>query len=145
CYPIISHLYLMLNVDNPTPHGFFFPGYSGPDLVQEVLDSLATVRPPYIVLLTPFGEGDPVATWIRAHYEPIDGAGATGWVIYRPKPDLAAAAPRTLDGDAIRIAVARRWRAEAASSARHGDLKVVATGGSFPGDGDELDKPGAPT
>ena len=86
CYPIISHLYLMLNAENPTAHGFFIPGYSGPDLVQEVIDSLAAKRPPYIVLLANLGPPDPVATWIREHYEPISNDTSGVWRIYRPKP-----------------------------------------------------------
>jgi hypothetical protein len=91
CYPIIAHLYLMLDVENPTAHGFFVPGYSGPDLVQEVIDSLNTTRPPYIVFFSAFGRADdPVASWIRAHYEPIGKEGSVGWAIYRQKAELGA-------------------------------------------------------
>jgi len=87
CYPIISNLYLMLDVENPTVHGFFAPGYSGPDLVQEVLDSLEATRPPYIVYLSMFRlPNDPVARWIIDHYEPVDTDGPLANLIFRPKP-----------------------------------------------------------
>lgn len=87
CYPVIAHLYLMLDVDNPTAHGFFVPGYSGPDLVQEVLDSLTATRPPYIVFLSAFVRpDDPVGTWITTHYEPIDTEGPLARLIFRPRP-----------------------------------------------------------
>jgi len=85
CYPIIAHLYLMLDVENPTAHGFFSPGYSGPDLVQEVVDSLDATRPPYIVFLSMWRRPDDrVADWIAEHYEPI-GETPQDTLIYRPK------------------------------------------------------------
>jgi hypothetical protein len=86
CYPVIANLYLMLDVDNPTAHGFFVPGYSGPDLVQEVIDSLTATQPPYIVYLSMFHlPNDPVATWITEHYEPVDANGPVANLIFRRK------------------------------------------------------------
>ena len=86
CYPIVAHLYLMLDVENPTAHGFFVPGYSGPDLVQEVIDSLSATQPPYIVFLSMYRRpNDPVATWIVDHYEPIDTDGPLANILFRRK------------------------------------------------------------
>jgi hypothetical protein len=86
CYPVMSHLYLMLGVDNPTGHGFFSPELSGPDLTREVLESLAAKRPPYIVFIAGFVKpGDPVAAWITEHYEPVGGESDVAPLIFRPK------------------------------------------------------------
>ena len=85
-YPIVANLYLMLDVENPTAHGFFVPGYSGPDLVQEVIDSLTATQPPYIVYLSMFRlPNDRVASWILDHYEPVDSQGPTAKLIFRRK------------------------------------------------------------
>jgi hypothetical protein len=86
-YPVIAHLYLLLDVDNPSAHGFFVSGYSGPDLIAEVLRSLAATKPPYIVVLpTLVPKNDPVAEWITQHYEPVEPVGKHAqWIFYRAR------------------------------------------------------------
>lgn len=85
CYPIIAHLYLMTDSHNPTPYGFLIPGYSGPDLIQHVVDILAAEHPPYIVALY-LGPDDPIAQFIERHYEPLGEKPAAEQYIYRRKP-----------------------------------------------------------
>jgi hypothetical protein len=85
CYPIISHLYLMTDSQNPTPYGFLIPGYSGPDLIQHVVDILSVKQPPYIVALY-LGADDPIGQYIAAHYEPLGDKPAPEQYIYRRKP-----------------------------------------------------------
>jgi hypothetical protein len=85
CYPIIAHLYLMTDSNNPTPYGFLIPGYSGPDLIQHVVDILAAKQPPYIVALY-LGPNDPIAQYIASHYEPLGEKPAAEQYIYRRKP-----------------------------------------------------------
>jgi hypothetical protein len=83
CYPIISHLYLMVNARNPTPYLFVVPGYTDPDQVQEIIDVLAARRLPYVVALKGFTRpDDPIMGWIEEHYEPLAVAGADS-AIYR--------------------------------------------------------------
>jgi hypothetical protein len=83
CYPIVSHLYLLLDVANPTPYGFFFSAFNGPEQTRDVLRHLAEKQPPYIVFLPSFVPADdPVAVWIREHYTPTGGEGV-GQAIYR--------------------------------------------------------------
>lgn len=84
CYPIIAHLYLMTNSHNPTPYGFLIPGYSGPDLIQHVVDILAAKQPPYIVAIY-LGPDDPIAQYIERHYEPLGEKPAAEQYIYRRK------------------------------------------------------------
>jgi hypothetical protein len=93
CYPLIADLYLMLDAENPSAVGFLFPGRTGPDLVQEALDALAAKRPPYILFIPEWGgEGDPVGSWIKEHYEPTgDDQWHTGWLVYRAKPESGGA------------------------------------------------------
>jgi hypothetical protein len=85
CYPIIAHLYLMTDSKNPTPYGFLIPGYSGPDLIQHVVDILAARQPPYVVALY-LGPNDPIAQYIASHYEPLGDGPAAEQYIYRRKP-----------------------------------------------------------
>jgi hypothetical protein len=85
CYPIIAHLYLMTDSHNPTPYGFLIPGYSGPDLIQHVVDILAAEQPPYIVALY-LGPDDPIGQYIARHYEPLGEKPAAEQYIYRRRP-----------------------------------------------------------
>ena len=87
CYPLIADLYLMLDAENPSAVGFLWPGTTGPDLTQEAIDALAEKRPPYILFIPEWGgDDDPVATWIKEHYEPNgDDMWRSGWVVYRIK------------------------------------------------------------
>jgi hypothetical protein len=84
CYPIISHLYLMTDSHNPTPYGFLIPGYSGPDLIQHVIEILRVKKLPYIVAVF-LRPDDPIANYIRSEYEPLDDGSPAAKFIYRRK------------------------------------------------------------
>lgn len=85
CYPIVSHLYLMVDATNPTPYGFFFTAFNGIEQAADVIRNLSAKQPPYIVFLDPFvAADDPVALWIREHYSPLGDEGVTA-AIYRKK------------------------------------------------------------
>ena len=86
CYPIIAHLYLMTDSNNPTPYGFLIPGYSGPDLIQHVVDILAAKQPPYIVALVPRPRTIRSRSTSRSHYEPLGEQPTAEQYIYRRKP-----------------------------------------------------------
>ena len=93
CYPIVSHLYLMADADNPTRYQFFWPGYNSPDQVQEVLDTLKAKNLPYILALPAFlSRSDPIMDYIRSNYEPLTDAGEIGKGIFRRK-DLGVPPP----------------------------------------------------
>lgn len=86
CYPVISHLYLMTDSHNPTPYGFLSPGYSGPDLIQHVVEILKTKQPPYIVFFRQLTHAvDPISAYIREFYQPIGGDLLAGKYVYRRK------------------------------------------------------------
>jgi hypothetical protein len=84
CYPIWSHLYLMTDSHNVTPYGFLFRGYSGPDLIQHVVEILTAKQPPYIIVLF-LAPDDPISDYISRHYEPIDDPSPAAKHIYRRK------------------------------------------------------------
>ncbi len=84
CYPVISHLYLMLDADNPTRFQFLLRGYTTPEQMDEVLAVLERRRPPYIVALTGFlAPDDPILAFLRRAYAPLDDAGPAGQAIFR--------------------------------------------------------------
>lgn len=86
CYPVISHLYLMTDSHNPTPYGFLSPGYSGPDLIQHVVEILTAKQPPYIVFFKALThKTDPISAYIQQQYEPIGGNRPAGKYVYRRK------------------------------------------------------------
>jgi hypothetical protein len=89
CYPVIAHLYLMTGAHNPTPYGFLTPGYSGPDLIQHVVDILTAKKLPYLVVFFLRPEDDPISDYIRREYEPLDDPSPAAKYIYRRK-DAAA-------------------------------------------------------
>lgn len=84
CYPVIAHLYLMTDSHNATPYGFLFRGYSGPDLIQHVVDILSAKRLPYLVVLY-LAPDDPISEYIGQNYEPIDDPSPVAKYIYRRK------------------------------------------------------------
>jgi hypothetical protein len=86
CYPVISHLYLMTGSHNPTPYGFLSPGYSGPDLIQHVVEILTATQPPYLVVFKELThKTDPIFAYIQQQYEPIGGSRPAGKYVYRRK------------------------------------------------------------
>lgn len=93
CYPVISHLYLMTASNNPTPYGFLSPGYSGPDLIQHVVEILRATQPPYLVVFKHLTHKvDPIFAYIQEAYEPMSGDRPAFQHIYRRK-DVRAAVP----------------------------------------------------
>jgi hypothetical protein len=83
CYPGVAHLYLMAGAVNPTPYGFLVANFFGPERTQRALDVLRTRRLPYVVLWDL--PGDPIAAFIKEHYEPMDPGDPVGRVIHRRK------------------------------------------------------------
>jgi hypothetical protein len=88
CYPPLSGLYLMLDVDDPTPYGFLVPGFSPAEYVSDALQHLDANPPYYVASMArwiPVRADDPIAAWIREHYEPIGGTGTIDEMILRRK------------------------------------------------------------
>jgi hypothetical protein len=93
CYPIISHLYLMLDARNPTPYQFVVPGYTAPDQIQDILTILDARQLPYVVALPGLtAPGDPIMAYIERHYAPLATTGADAG-IYRRRDAPAAPSP----------------------------------------------------
>lgn len=87
-YPGASHWYLFLDVENPTPWGFYVASFHGPERLRYTLQQLTAKRPPHVVLLSPFvPPGDEVAAWIHRHYEPIGDARSEPELILRRKTE----------------------------------------------------------
>jgi hypothetical protein len=84
CFPIMSHLYLMAGVQNPTPYGFLLWDYSGPDLINDVVRILSAKRLPYLVVWM-MRDNDPISDYIRREYEPVDPHDPVDKFIYRRK------------------------------------------------------------
>jgi hypothetical protein len=86
CYPIVSYLYLMLDVDNPTRYQFLLRPYTTDAQLAEVVSVLEQRRLPYIVafpgVLRP---DDPVLAYLHRDYEPLSEAGDLGQGIFRRK------------------------------------------------------------
>jgi hypothetical protein len=85
-YPGVSHLYLLLDVDNPTPWGFYVASFHGAERLRNTIQQLATKQPAYVVILSPFvAPDDELVAWIRRHYEPISDGGSPLELILRRK------------------------------------------------------------
>ena len=85
CYPIMAHLYLMLDVENPSPYGYVVATLLGPDGVREVLDQVEAKQPPYVVALPSrfLLPDDPILAFIQQTYEPIRDDSEVAKLIYR--------------------------------------------------------------
>jgi hypothetical protein len=91
CYPPVSGLYLMLDADDPTPYGVLVPSFNPPESVRDALQHLEANPPHYVAFLgrwLPVRPDDPIAAWIRRHYEPIEREQPIDEMILRRKKEL---------------------------------------------------------
>jgi hypothetical protein len=86
CYPIVSYLYLMLDVDNPTRYQFLLRPYTTDAQLGEVVAVLEQRQLPYIVAFpSVLRPDDPVLAYLHRDYEPMSEAGDLGQGIFRRK------------------------------------------------------------
>jgi len=94
-YPVAAHLYLMIDVDNPTSYGWFIAPFYDADQVRDAMSQLRVDRLPYVLLFAQFTRpDDPVVAWIHQHYDPLPGAGRFAKTIFRRKTADDTPAPR---------------------------------------------------
>jgi hypothetical protein len=92
-YPIPGHNYLISGAQNPTRFSLVVPGpYTPPDQIQEIVRDLADKRVPYVVAPPSVAKaGDPIAAFIREHYEPTTEPQPLARVLWRRKDQPADA------------------------------------------------------
>lgn len=91
-YPMANYAHLLVDAPNPTRFAFVLPStpYSPPEQLQEIVDVLATKRVPYVIASrTTIRADDPIARYIREHYESLQAPPVLRDVIWQRKPDGA--------------------------------------------------------
>ncbi len=83
-HPNAGYTYLLLGARNPTRFEFVVAGYTSAEALQEVVGNLAAKRPPYVVTREALvWKGDPIAHFIRAHYQPLTPGQRAGTIIWQ--------------------------------------------------------------
>ena len=92
-YPIPAYNYLISGTQNPTRFSLIVPGpYTPPDQIQEILRDLADKRVAYVVAAPSVAHaGDPIAAFIREHYEPTADPQPLARFLWRRKDQPAHA------------------------------------------------------
>jgi hypothetical protein len=86
-YPIAGYSFLLSGAQNPTRFALIVPGpYTPQDQVAEILRDLAAKRVPYVVAAPGVrAADDPIAAFIRQHYQPITAPQPLATFLWRRK------------------------------------------------------------
>jgi hypothetical protein len=93
-YPAAPGLYLLTGTKNVTRFQIIIPGYSSPEHMQEIIDTLERRRQPYVIRHWHWidNDRDPILAYLLQHYEkvplPFPPKEFRNYTMYRRKRDV---------------------------------------------------------